>query len=361
MYELSQNIYNNQVARQEPKFKLWRSAGLLLTYNCNAACEFCYYHCSPRKTGLMPIDTAIGAWQSLKILAGDDAKVHLTGGEPFLYWDHLAQILEQAEKQNLGKVDLIETNGFWASNEKIIRQRLRTLDELGMQRIKISTDPFHQEYIDIEPVRRLASLASKILGPARVLVRWRKYLENPIEMKNLSPSERNQQYLHAMNDYPCRFTGRAAAKLAELVASSMLVDDQETRIKNRESRTASANCKSEFLGAKGVHIDPFGNVFSSTCSGIIIGNINQTTLKDIWKQFHPAQSEFINTLFNLGPAGLLDKAAKLGYKKANAYADKCHLCTNIRQFFFDNGVENSIIGPAECYFEATQQSRESLP
>jgi len=323
----------------------------------------------------MPIDTAIGAWQSLKILAGDRAKIHLTGGEPFLYWDHLAQILEQAEKQNLGKVDLIETNGFWASHEKIIRQRLRTLDELGMQRIKISTDPFHQEYIDIEPVRRLASLASKILGPARVLVRWRKYLENPIEMKSLSPSERNQQYLHAMNDYPCRFTGRAAAKLAELVASSMLdtgcstlVEDRESRIKNRESRienrgsrTASVNCKSEFLGAKGVHIDPFGNVFSSTCSGIIISNINHTPLENVWKQFHPARSEFINTLFNLGPAGLLDKAAKLGYKKAKAYADKCHLCTNIRQFFFDNGVENSIIGPAECYFEATQQSRESLP
>ena len=343
MYELSQNIYNNQVARQEPKFKLWRSVGLLLTYNCNAACEFCYYHCSPQKTGLMPIDTAIGAWQSLKILAGDRAKIHLTGGEPFLYWDHLAQILEQAEKQNLGKVDLIETNGFWASNEKIIRQRLRTLDELGMQRIKISTDPFHQEYIDIEPVRRLASLASKILGPARVLVRWRKYLENPIEMKSLSPSERNQQYLRAMNDYPCRFTGRAAAKLAELVASSMLdtgcstlVEDRESRIKNRESRienrgsrTASVNCKSEFLGAKGVHIDPFGNVFSSTCSGIIIGNINQTTLKDIWKQFHPARGEFINTLFNLGPAGLLDRAAKLGYEKAQTYAGKCYLCTSI--------------------------------
>ncbi len=337
MTELSDNIYNSQAARNEPKFKLWRSAGLLLTYKCNGACEFCYYNCCPEKNGIMPVDTAISAWQSLKILAGDSAKVHITGGEPFLYWERLQEILEEAGNQKLGKVDLIETNGFWATNEKITRQRLKRLDELGMHRFKISTDPFHQEYIDIEPINRLAEIATEILGPERVLVRWRKYLEDPIEMKSLSSAEREQKYISAMNDYPCRFTGRAAGRLAELVASKPI------------DAFASVNCKSDLLAAKGVHIDPFGNVFSSTCSGIIIGNVNQTCLEDIWKEFHPGQREFINTLFNLGPFGLLEKAKKLGYKKAKFYADKCHLCTHIRRFFFDNGLEKSIIGPAECY------------
>lgn len=337
MFNLSENIYNQQAARQEPKFKLWRSAGLLLTYKCNAACEFCYYTCSPQKNGLMPVETAIGAWQSLKILAGDRAKIHLTGGEPFLYWEHLQQILEQAKKQNLGKVDLIETNGFWATSEKTVIKRLKTLNELGMERLKISIDPFHQAYVDIEPVKRLANVARELLGEKRVLVRWEKYLDSPVEMRGLSADELNQRYRAAIKDYPCRFTGRAADKLAEIIA------------KDAVEQIAQANCKEAFLGAKGVHIDPFGNVFSGTCSGIIIGNINQTALEDIWKQFHPARSEFVHALCNLGPAGLLDKATKLGYKKAKAYADKCHLCTDIRQFFFENGIEDSIIGPAECY------------
>jgi len=277
--------------------------------------------------------------------------------------------LEEAKKQNLGKADLIETNGFWATSEKIALQRLEKLDELGMERLKISTDPFHQEYIDIEPVRRLAKIAGDIFGPKRVLVRWRKYLEKPIEMKCLSPSERDQKYIRAISDYPCRFTGRAAGNLAELVASKSM------------ATLASENCKLDLLGAKGVHIDPFGNVFSGTCSGIIIGNVNQIRLEDIWKQFHPAHNEFVDTLFNLGPAGLLKKAGKLGYEKvevcadktgtcwadksaklwadksakrwadksAKRWADKCHLCTSIRQFFFNNGFEKSIIGPAECY------------
>lgn len=285
----------------------------------------------------MPVGMAISAWQSLKNIAGNNAKIHLTGGEPFLFWEHLLQILEHGKKQNLGRVDLIETNGFWATDEKIIRERIKTLDELGMARLKISTDPFHQEYIDIELVRRLASLASDILGQARVLVRWQKYLQEPVEMKSLLPAERQQQYINSINDYPCRFTGRAGQKLAELVAS--------VQVESLVEKT----CKSDFLGAKGVHIDPFGNVFSSTCSGIIIGNINQTSLEEIWKQFHPSKSEFINTLFNRGPFGLLEKGEKLGYKKALVYASKCHLCTSIRQFFFSKGIENANIGPAECY------------
>jgi len=337
MIELSENIYNSQAARDELKFKLWRSAGLLLTYKCNSVCEFCYYNCRPEKGGLMPVETAVSAWQSLKILAGDGAKVHITGGEPVLYWDHLLEVLRAAKNEKLGKVDLIETNGFWATTEQIAAQRLKRLDELGMDRLKISTDPFHQEYVDTEPVRRLAQIASDILGSGRVLVRWRKYLDEPTDMKGLSPAEREQVYLRTMQDYPCRFTGRAVGKLAGLIAAKPI------------QALASLNCKTDFLGAKGVHIDPFGNVFSGTCSGIIFGNVNQTPLEEIWKQFGPTRNALIETLFNSGPVGLLAEAEKRGYKRADFYAGKCHLCTSIRQFFFDKGLRTPEIGPRECY------------
>jgi organic radical activating enzyme len=292
----------------------------------------------------MSVDTALSSWRSLQILAGDTAKIHITGGEPFLYWDHLLQILEEAKRQKLGKVDLIETNGFWAISEKIVRQRIKILDGLGMFRLKISTDPFHQEYVDIEPVRRLANIANETLGSDRVLVRWQKYLKSPTNMMGLSSAELKQQYIHAMNDYRCRFTGRASRELSELTAHTPI----ET--------LSSMNCKSDFLGAKGVHIDPFGNIFSSTCSGIIIGNVNQKPLEEIWKQFHPKCNGFFNTLFDFGPVGLLDNATNPGYKAAETYASKCHLCTSIRQFYFDNGFEKSVIGPKECYYNYNKSS-----
>ena len=330
MTKLSDNIYNQQVGRHEPKFKLWRHAGIMVTYKCNCSCEFCYYNCSPEKGGLMPIDTAISVWQSLKSLAGDTAKVHITGGEPFLYWDHLVDILTQSQKQNLGPVDIIETNGFWATDEKTITHRLRTLDQLNMHQLKISCDPFHQEHVDIEDVRRLASIASEILGENRVLVRWQRYLDSPVEMENLSVDEQNQKYASAIKEYSCRFTGRAGGKLAELVATEPI------------ENIALTNCRSEFLGAKGVHVDPFGNVFSGTCSGIVIANVNEVPLESLWRQFHPARNELIEKLFNFGPVGLLEKAVQSGYPKAKAYADKCHLCTDLRRFYFDKGLDRTV-------------------
>jgi MoaA/NifB/PqqE/SkfB family radical SAM enzyme len=104
--DLSQNIYNKKAERDSPKFKIWRNAGLLLTYKCSAKCEFCYYNCSPQQDGLMPVEMAINAWQSLKEL-DESAKIHITGGEPFLYWDRLVGILREAKKQNLVPCDMV--------------------------------------------------------------------------------------------------------------------------------------------------------------------------------------------------------------------------------------------------------------
>ncbi|MGD0572974.1 MAG: radical SAM protein [Sedimentisphaerales bacterium] len=343
---LSDNIYNKQAGRDEPKFKIWRNAGLLLTYKCNAKCEFCYYNCSPQQGGLMSVDMAINAWLSLKELAGDGApavskvepKIHITGGEPFLYWEHLLEILQEAKKNNLGPVDTIETNGFWATDEKIVEEQIKLLDEFGMSRLKISCDPFHQEYVDIELVKQLASVAKELLEHDRVLVRWEKYLDKPVEMKNITADERNKFYVEALKDYPCRFTGRAADGIAELVASQTV------------EQIAARNCSNAFLDAKGVHIDPYGNIFSGTCSGIIIGNIAKRPLAEIWENWQPSSDKIIETLFNSGPAGLLDEAIEAGYTQSKLYAGKCHLCTSIRQFFFDKGLYKTVLGPAECYF-----------
>jgi organic radical activating enzyme len=348
MMKLSDNIYNKDLGRDEPKFKLWRSAGLLLTYKCNAACEFCYYNCSPDKDGLMPAETALGAWESLRILAGDDANVHLTGGEPFLYWEHLLEIMRKAKSQGLGNADLIETNGFWATDEKIARQRIKTLDELGMRRLKISVDPFHQEYVDIEPVRLLAKVATEVLGKERVMVRWRKYLDNTVNVKGLSEKQLQKVYVEAIKEYPCRFTGRAGGKLAQALAAESV------------EKLCFQSCKGDFLGAKGVHIDPYGNVFSGTCSGIIVGNVNSRPLQELWKGFDPRGNEFIRILFENGPGGLLEEAPLLSseskkggynasYATASSYADKCHLCTSVREHLFKSGKYGEIIGPGEVY------------
>jgi MoaA/NifB/PqqE/SkfB family radical SAM enzyme len=296
----------------------------------------------------MPIKTALSAWQSLMDLADNEPKIHITGGEPFLYYDHMAELLTEANKLDLTGFDLLETNGFWATDKHLIAERLNFLDSMGMKRFKVSWDPFHAEFIDPEPVKLLAQTAVDILGSDRVLVRWEKYLQEPVsKIRDVSEKYRLEQYSSAMQEYPVMFTGRASEKLAKL-----------SNPKPIES-FISENCKSDFLGAKGVHIDPYGNVFSAQCSGIIIGNVDHTPLEEIWRQFDPQTTETIEILFNSGPSGLLPAALNAGYKQT-LYSDKCHLCSELRQFFFDNGMYNSIIGPCDCYRSNQQAIKEKV-
>ena len=331
MIDLSENTYNRSLHRDRPKFKVWTSAGLLLTYRCNATCQFCYYHCSPDKGGLMPVDMAIGIWQSLRVLAADSAKIHLTGGEPFLYWEHLVDVLKAGQQERLGPVDMIETNGFWATDEGLVRERLNILEGLGLGRLKISCDPFHQEFVPIERVCRLALTAQEILGPKRVLVRWKEYLDRG--SADVSRGAR----LRSLEEHPCRFTGRASGDLAQSVARRSIED------------LRSETCTQAFLGAKGVHVDPFGNVFNGTCSGIIVGNVIQRSLDQIWRTFNPLDVPMLRTLVESGPYGLIGPAVSQGYSPLPAYADKCHLCTHIRQFLLERRNEPSLIGPMDCY------------
>jgi organic radical activating enzyme len=251
----------------------------------------------------LSIDKAIAAWRGLKNLSGEHAKIHITGGEPFLYWQHLQQILIAADALSLGPVDMIETNAYWATNQTQIIERLSFLNSHNVRKLKISYDPFHAEFVDFDRVKLLYETSCDLLGPDRVLLRWQHYLKEQPQINGLSQDQKLNLFVQSYRQYPCRFTGRAAGRLAKKLA-----DEEICKI-------AMTNCKKAFLGSKSVHIDPFGNVFNGVCSGIVIGNINEKTLDTLWQAFNPAQEEFLCVLFTSGPVGFLEKAAKLGYKK----------------------------------------------
>ena len=285
----------------------------------------------------MPVDMAIDTWEAVLRLAGDHARIHLTGGEPFLHWDHMVKILETAQARQLGPTDMIETNGYWAVTDEVVKERLTRLDQLGMQRLKISCDLYHQQYVDIELVRRLARIARDMLGPDRVLVRWQAYLDHPKDLSNMSEAELRQAQIEAAEGFPCRFNGRAACDLADVLSNKTTEE------------IAGFNCERAFLDAKGVHIDPYGHVFSSTCSGIIVGNVTEHPLDRIWEKFHPKVYPIVSTLYKQGPTGLLQASQDQAYVPRHYYASKCHLCSHIRQHFVIHNMCSQVIGPRDCY------------
>lgn len=342
MLNLSDNLYNKQLGRHESKLKLWRYAGLLLTYRCTAACRFCYYRCGPDAGGLMSVQTAIDCWHGLERIAGQTARVHLAGGEPFLYAERLAEICTEARRLGFNQAESVETNASWVAglSDRDVRDRLAFLNDCNVSRLKISWDPFHEEFVEIEHVNRLVRIAGQVLGPERVLVRWQKYLDEPAGIKSMSEAAKNAVFREALK--LCRFTGRAAETLAPLAECSQV-----------ESFTGR-HCQSSLLDAKGVHVDPEGNIFVGQCSGMIVGNVGRAGLDEVWRAFEPNKMDFWSVLFRDGPVGFLPSAVQAGYKVRPRYASKCHLCTDLRCFFFDKGRYSSIIGPSTCYPEVTK-------
>jgi len=145
--------------------KYWSSAGLLLTYWCNARCESCYLSCGPQRGEWMSVQLGLRVWGELQDASPHGCRVHISGGEPFGDWDRLIELCRAAAERGLGPLQAVETNAFWALDEAIVRRRVSQLAEAGMYRLVVSSDPYHQQFVPIERCRTAVEAARRQLGP----------------------------------------------------------------------------------------------------------------------------------------------------------------------------------------------------
>ena len=322
----------------------------MLTYWCPSRCACCYVFSGPAAGSddtEMSADFALDCWRSVGALAGANAKIHITGGEPFGRYGRLKDILVRAalkkdrpEQNGLCRLEKIETNAGWCEDQTQVRQRFQELTALGVRKVQISTDIYHQEYVPIERVRLAARIGAEVLGPDGIQVRWRDFLENPVNLAELAGPQRRSAMAAALAHRSERLLGRAANELANLFELKHLDDFVEM------------NCRPNLLGARHVHVDGAGNVFIGTCIGIIAANIKESrmSLDQIWRKFDPREHPIIAVLIEHGPAGLLEPAKEFGYQPLeNGYASKCHLCYELRRFLYKNKAFGSALGPRQCY------------
>ena len=74
-----------------------------------------------------------------------------------------------------------------------------------------------------------------------------------------------------------------------------------------------------------VHVDPYG--FVHVCQGIVIGNIFEKSLKDIFEEWDPREHPITGPLLEGGPAKL---AETYGLEHRDEYADECEFCFDMR-------------------------------
>ena len=333
MSQLHENIYNRRLQRDEPKLKLWRYAGLMLTYKCPASCEFCYYHCGPHSSGLMPIDTALEVWQSLTAIAGENAKLHITGGEPFLYFDHLADLMHRAKNLNLTPVNTIETNAFWATSIDKAHDVLRRMHAAGLTGLLVSASMFHNEFIPFARTQNCIDAAVDVFGHGGLLV-WTE------QQRELVARLPDHDKTHTLEEF-CRVIGIPAdspqlPRLYGLTPGGRVPDALRHCYAAAPAQSFRGDrCERELLSTTHFHIDHFGNLFTGLCAGIAPGD---------GENLHPPISEDTFPVFcqlcEEGPFGLMQMAAdEFGYvPRDDGYISKCDLCFDIRRTLRTTGT-----------------------
>jgi hypothetical protein len=161
-----------------------------------------------------------------------------------------------------------------------------------------------------------------------------------MDLRGLGPVERQRAYRVALQRHKDRLTGRAAERLATLLP------------RHPAEQFRGEHCAEEVLRGRHVHIDPYGNVFPGVCNGIILGNALEQGVEGVWQGLSEGWREnpVLEAVVTGGAHELMQRAEALGYRALpDGYANKCHLCSHVRQFLVDEGQWPEFVGPPECY------------
>lgn len=318
------------------RVKYWSRAGLMLTYWCNARCASCYLRCSPDHHVSIDVDNTLKFWQELQEFSPHGCRVHLSGGEPFGDFPGLLDLCTRAQAAGLGPLEKIETNAFWATDETEVQRRVQLLAEAGMEKLSISADPYHQQFVPIERPRLAARVAQAVLGPDGVQVRWRDWLERGCTTAKLGFAELRKEIANYIVQRRDRYNGRAAIELAPLVERKSLAE------------LADNSCREPLLRSKHVHIDADGRIMPGTCAGIVLGRLaDSTTVAEVWQRlWDDAENRTVlGALIAGGPAELARRSGMDAMLAGETFAGKCHLCWCVRSLLAGRGECPDELGP----------------
>jgi len=272
----------------------------LLTYKCTSECDHCFVWGSPNQGGTMKLEQVHQILDQAQELETCEW-IYFEGGEPFLFYPVLLNGVQKAADAGF-KVGIV-SNAYWATSRVDAVECLRPFKGL-VQDLSISSDLFHGEELVSVEARNAYEAAQKLGLPCCLMS-----VEHPGESAAVGA---NQAAL-PLSWSPVRFRGRAAYALTDGVGFSRWEKFDR--------------CPHEDLYDPGrVHVDAYGTVH--ICQGLSIGNLFQTSLREICHAYDPEAHPVIRHLINGGPAELFRSHTD---PSAHEYADACHLCYETRK------------------------------
>lgn len=134
------------------------SIGFVYTYKCNALCEHCCFSCTMNREEKIEFERAKEILEEAADI-GIQA-IAFSGGEIFLFYDELVELLLLCKKHKMRAS--CTTNGFWGMDCSDAERKMKKLKLLGIEKMIVSVDKFHQAYIDIESVKNIIHISHKL-------------------------------------------------------------------------------------------------------------------------------------------------------------------------------------------------------
>jgi Radical SAM superfamily/4Fe-4S single cluster domain len=285
---------------------------LVITARCNAACGHCSTGCSPyRKEALGKTEIIRLMDDASRIDDGEALQFHLTGGEPFLNFPLLLEVVAHGSSLKAG-VSCV-TNAYWAKTAEVAKEKLAALKDAGLTSLAVSVSRFHERYVP----RRNARLALEAARDLKLLTE----LKGAIIMSDLDQG------------------GLLAIWKRELDADEVNITPVIPYL-----REGSTLPDSEFYRRPGLPklkcpgaitcVEADGAVMS--CCGqspqtgfLAIGDVRQDSLATLHERFVGSPKQRI--LREMGPIAFANQAIAAGLKGLlrDSYAGPCDLCVHI--------------------------------
>ncbi|MBN1286059.1 MAG: radical SAM protein [Anaerolineae bacterium] len=328
-----------------------RGIDFLLTYNCPAQCPHCSYRSGPGRGGrLKPAE--VERW--LAQIAGHPLEwVLLFGGEPVIYLADLKAMIAAVRRHTRARPQ-VSTNGYWAHEPGIARDKLAQLQAAGLDCIRFSVDAFHGGFVPAARVA-LGVQTARALGyrTVGIDVQWvvspdldiptnaatRRMIDALAGMVDLSGVEVTHSRTHPV--------GRAAERLPEILRAA---GEMPAGRCHAEGLCVSPYYLGESLREPyAVEIHPDGTV--NLCAGIALGNAHETPLLDaLLLGYDYTKHPIIRTVVEGGPGALLAQAEARGYPGLPGYVDPCHLCYEARTYLHAHAPDlRPYLGPPHIY------------
>jgi len=314
-----------------------------MTYQCTSECEHCRFKCSRQREKVIDYDLAMKCIKDLKKINGLELVV-LMGGEPGLFPELTHKLTMSISK--LGLAIRIETNASWAKTKESARQFLEPLyDEKAS--VMFSLDCWHEEFISSDWIENAIRVSDELGGKYNLEV---AYLENhgadnekdkrTDELIKDMKKRLGKTLCNNMSQGPIFFNGRAAHKIAPYISKGRGVPED---ICDKVPWWHDGELETFKL----LILDPDG--YLSKGCGIAMGNIKGDSVQSVLRSFDAKKHPIFSILRKAGPVGLAKEATALGYVMKKDYADKCHLCQEVREFLREKNKYSEYLVPEQHY------------